>query len=111
MSISRRIRLTGIRSILATAAAEDTSIRQKNRDRVAAAIDILSSHILAKANHLIHPRIGEYVAMIAMADMTGHYGVGVLLESCFADKLAFVERARRLIRNLIEARVVAKLAA
>jgi hypothetical protein len=49
--------------------------------------------------------------MIAMADMTGHYGVGVLLESCLADKLAFVERTRRLIRNLIEGRVAAKLAA
>jgi hypothetical protein len=66
---------------------------------------------LAKANHLIHLRIGEYVAMIAMADMTGHYGVGVLLESCLADKLAFVERTRRLIRNLIEGKVAARLAA
>src|SRR5579864_4897719 len=62
-------------------------------------------YILAKANHLVHLRVGEYVAMIAMADMTGHYGVGVLLESCLADKLAFVERTRRLIRNLIEGKV------
>ena len=38
-------------------------------------------YILAKANHLIHLRIGEYVALIAAADMTGHYGVGVLLET------------------------------
>jgi hypothetical protein len=37
--------------------------------------------------------------------MTGHYGVGVLLESCLADKLAFVERTRRLIRNVVEAKV------
>jgi hypothetical protein len=66
---------------------------------------------LAKANHLVHLRVGEYVAMIAMADMTGHYGVGVLLESCLADKLAFVERTRRLIRNLIEGKVAARLAA
>lgn len=55
--------------------------------------------ILAKANHLIHLRIGEYVALIAAADVTGHYGIGVLLESCLADKLAFVERSRRLIRE------------
>ena len=54
--------------------------------------------ILAKVNHLIHLRIGEYVALIAAADITGHDGVGVLLESCLADKLAFVERTRRLIR-------------
>ena len=67
--------------------------------------------ILAKANHLIHFRIGEYVALIAAADVTGHYGVGVLLESCLADKLAFVERTRRLIRNIIEGRTAAKMAA
>jgi ferritin-like metal-binding protein YciE len=58
--------------------------------------------IIAKVNHLMHLRIGEYVALIAMADITGHYGVGSLLENCLADKLAFVERARRLVRNLIE---------
>lgn len=52
-------------------------------------------YILAKANHLIHLRIGEYVALIAAADMTGHYGVGVLLEARLAEKLAFVERTRR----------------
>ena len=57
--------------------------------------------VLAKANHLIHLRIGEYVALIAAADVTGHYGVGVLLESCLADKLAFVERTRRLVRDQV----------
>jgi ferritin-like metal-binding protein YciE len=56
--------------------------------------------ILVKANHLIHLRIGEYVALIAAADATGHFGVGVLLESCLADTLAFVDRTRRLIRAL-----------
>jgi ferritin-like metal-binding protein YciE len=68
-------------------------------------------YILAKANHLIHLRMGEYVALVAAADATGHYGVGVLLDSCFADKLAFVERTRRLIRDLVEGKVAAKLAA
>jgi hypothetical protein len=58
---------------------------------------------------LIHLRIGEYVALIAAADMTGHYGVGVLLETSLADKLAFVERARRLIRNPIEGKIAAKV--
>ena len=61
--------------------------------------------ILAKAIHLIHLRVAEYVALIAAADVTGHYGVGVLLESCLADKLAFVERTRRLIRKVVEAKV------
>ena len=61
--------------------------------------------ILAKLIHLTHLRIGEYVALVAAADVTGHHGVGVLLESCLADRLAFVERTRRLIRNLVEAKV------
>jgi len=67
--------------------------------------------ILAKVNHLAHVRIGEYVALTAAADLTGHYAVGVLIESCLADKLAFVERTRRLIRNLIETKVRERLAA
>jgi ferritin-like metal-binding protein YciE len=61
--------------------------------------------ILAKVNHLTHLRIGEYVALVAAADLVGHNGVGVLLESCLADKLAFVERNRRMIHHIIEARV------
>ncbi len=57
--------------------------------------------ILMKANHLIHFRIAEYEALIAAADVTGHYGVGVLLESCLGDTLAFVGRYRHLIREHI----------
>ncbi len=67
--------------------------------------------ILAKAKHLIHLRIAEYVALTAMADITGHYGVGVLLESVLADKLVFVERARRLVRLLVEKEIGTRLAA
>ena len=65
--------------------------------------------IMAKAIHLTHLRIAEYAALVAAADVTGHYGVGVLLESCLADKLAFVERTRRMIRNIVEAKVGKKL--
>jgi ferritin-like metal-binding protein YciE len=65
--------------------------------------------ILVKAVHLTHLRIAEYVALVAAADVTGHYGVGVLLESCLADKLAFVERTRRLIRNFIQAKVAKQM--
>jgi len=61
--------------------------------------------ILAKINHLIHFRMAEYVTLIAAADMTGHYAVGVLLESCLAEKLAFVERTKRLIRKMVESKV------
>jgi len=37
--------------------------------------------------------------------------VGVLLESALADKLAFVERTRRLIRNIAEAKIADRKAA
>jgi ferritin-like metal-binding protein YciE len=67
--------------------------------------------VLIKANHLMHLSIAEYVALVAMADVSGHFGVGVLLESCLADKLAFVERTRRLIRHAIEAKHEIRLAA
>jgi len=43
--------------------------------------------------------------LIAAADTLGHPGVGVLLESCLADKLAFGERTRRLVRALIAEKV------
>jgi ferritin-like metal-binding protein YciE len=67
--------------------------------------------VLIKANHLMHLGIAEYVALVAMADVSGHIGVGVLLESCLADRLAFVKRTRRLIRHTIEAKHAIKLAA
>jgi ferritin-like metal-binding protein YciE len=67
--------------------------------------------ILAKINHLIHLRIGEYMALITAADMTGHYGVAVLLESCLADKLALVERTKKLIRNIVETKIAERVAA
>jgi len=67
--------------------------------------------VLAKATRLVHLQIAEFVALVAAADLTGHYGIGVLLESSLADKLAFVERTRRLIRRLVEQKIAAKLAA
>jgi ferritin-like metal-binding protein YciE len=68
-------------------------------------------YILAKATHLAHLRIAEYTMLVAAADVTGHYGVGVLLESALADKLAFLERDRRIIRHIIEGRIAERLAA
>jgi hypothetical protein len=53
---------------------------------------------LAKASHLAHLQVASYITLIAAADTLGHPGVGVLLESCLADKLAFMERTRQLIR-------------
>lgn len=68
-------------------------------------------YVLAKASHLVHLRMAEYVALVAAADVTGHYAVGVLLESCLADKVAFVERTRRLIRSFVATKLAAKAAA
>ena len=63
--------------------------------------------VLAKLTHLMHLRIGEYVALTAAADVSGNHAVGVLLETCLADKLALVERTRRVIRERIKERVAA----
>jgi ferritin-like metal-binding protein YciE len=66
--------------------------------------------VLAKANHLSHMRTAEYVTLVAASDVSGHHGVGVLLESCLADHLAFGERTRRLIHRVVEAKIAAKAA-
>jgi ferritin-like metal-binding protein YciE len=62
-------------------------------------------YIRAKLNQLMHLHIGEYTALTAMADMSGHYGAGVLLETCLADNMAFVERSRRAMRKLVESKM------
>ena len=67
--------------------------------------------VLAKLIRHTHLRIGEYVALTAGADLAGHHGVAVLLETCLADKLAFVERNRRLIRRIAEQRIAERIAA
>jgi ferritin-like metal-binding protein YciE len=66
--------------------------------------------VLAKLIQLTHLRIGEYVALTAAADAAGHYGVGVMLETCLADKLVFVERTRRLIHHMVETRIAERAA-
>ena len=66
--------------------------------------------VLAKLIRLIRFRTGEYEALIAAADLTGHYAVGVLLETCLAEKIALLDRARRLIRERVEERVAERVA-
>ena len=65
--------------------------------------------ILAKAVHLAQLRMAEYTMLVAAADVTGHFGVGVLLESVLADKLAFLERDRRLIRHIIAGKIAERI--
>ncbi len=55
--------------------------------------------ILAKASHLVHFRIGEHAAMISAADVSGHYGVGALLESSLAEQGSGVRRQRSVVRS------------
>ena len=61
--------------------------------------------VLAKASHLAHLQVATYITLIAAADTLGHPGVGVLLESCLADKLAFMDRTKQLIREQIAEKV------
>jgi ferritin-like metal-binding protein YciE len=66
--------------------------------------------ILEKANQLSHMRAAEFSSLVAAADVSGHYGVGVLLESCLADHLALIERTKRFVQNIVEAKVAARAA-
>lgn len=68
-------------------------------------------YILSKASQLVHFRVAEYKALIAGADFSGHYGVGVMLDACLADTLAFVERTQRLIRIVAEGKLAERIAA
>jgi ferritin-like metal-binding protein YciE len=67
--------------------------------------------ILSKAERLNHARIAEYEGLVEAADVSGHYAVGLLLESCLADKLVFIERTRRFIRNLVGIKLAARVGA
>lgn len=67
--------------------------------------------ILAKANHLFHLRIAEYIALIEAAEITGHYAVGALLETCLADKMALADRTRRLMRHIVKTEILEKVMA
>ena len=67
-------------------------------------------YVLAKLTHLAYLRFAEYSALIAAADATGNYGVGILLESVLPDKPVNLERDRRLVRHLMAGRVKERLA-
>jgi ferritin-like metal-binding protein YciE len=66
-------------------------------------------YFLIRANHLTQLRIAEYSTLVAVADISGHVGVGVLLETALADRQAFVERTRRIIRHIAEAKLAKKV--
>lgn len=68
-------------------------------------------YILARAAHLARLRAAEYEMLIAASDVTGNFGVGVLLESVLADKVALLERDRRIVRHILEGKVAERIAA
>src|SRR5215467_2367790 len=64
----------------------------------------------ARLNHLAQFRISEYRALIAAAEAIGHHGVSLLLETCLAAKLTFVERTQRFLREFVETKVAERVA-
>jgi ferritin-like metal-binding protein YciE len=67
--------------------------------------------ILTTIDRFNHARVSEYEGLVETADVSGHYAVGILLESCLADKLVFIERTRRLIRHLGATKIAARVGA
>ncbi len=65
---------------------------------------------LVKLNHVAQFRISEYRALIAAAEAVGQYGVSLLLETCLAARLTFVERTQRFLRAMVEAKVAERTA-
>jgi len=65
---------------------------------------------LMKLNHLAQFRISEYRALIAAAEAVGHHGVSLLLETCLAAKMTFVERTQRFLREFVETKVAERVA-
>lgn len=100
-------RLLGQKPMKASGRLYDVFIEDFRRELLEVQVPLARRiFILEKACRLMHLRVGEYVALMA-AETTGHPAIGVLLESCLADKLAFAERMRRLIREQLEQKLVA----
>jgi ferritin-like metal-binding protein YciE len=108
-TIDEAFRLIGEKPVTLSGRLQDVFIEDARRDLGEIQSPVARNlYILHKISQVVHLRIGEYVALVAAADMTGHFGVGVLLESCLGDYLSFVERTRRLIRHVAEAKVAAR---
>jgi ferritin-like metal-binding protein YciE len=111
-SLDQCFKLIGEQPVKLTGRLQETFI-ENFREELSEIQSPAAKHlfILAKLSHLVHLRIGELTALTAAADMTGHFAVGVLLESVLADQLAFTERTKRFIRGLIETKLAEKKAA
>jgi ferritin-like metal-binding protein YciE len=110
-SLDQCFKLIGEQPVKLTGRLQETFI-ENFREELSEIQSPVARHmfILAKLSHLAQWRIGELTALTAAADLTGHFAVGMLLESVLADQLAFTERTKRFIRNLIETKVAEKKA-
>ncbi len=76
---------------------------------------------LTYANCLVQFRLDEYLGLIATSSLAGNYvnrvvtskalAIGVLLESCFAERLASIERIGRRIRSAMDVKIPRNIAA
>lgn len=71
----------------------------------------IALYILAKVSHLQNLRTGEYVALAATAEVTGHADVAALLERCLADHIALAGKTRRMIRDALMEKMSGRLVA
>ncbi|HWY69199.1 MAG TPA: DUF892 family protein [Terriglobales bacterium] len=111
-TIDECFRLIGEKPVKASGRFYETFVEDFRRELAEIQLPVARHlFVLAKMSHLIHFRIGEYVALIAAADVTGHPAVGVLLESALADKLAFLERTKRMLRNIVQTKIAERIAA
>lgn len=109
--IDQCFKLIGETPVKSTGRLYDTFIEEVRRDVAEIPNQTTRNlYVLARVSQLVHLRAAEYKALIAAADLSGHYGVAVLLESCLADKLAFAERTARLIRALAQIKFAEKVA-
>jgi ferritin-like metal-binding protein YciE len=110
-TLDEAFNLIGETPVKTRASLHDTFMEDFRREL--AGIESLEARrlfILIKANHVVHRRIGEYVTLITLADVTAHYGVRVLLESCLADNIAFVETTQLLMHEQTHPKPLARAA-
>lgn len=68
-------------------------------------------YVASMINQLMRLHAAEYAILTEMADITGNYGVGALLETCLADSLTFADRLRDRVRDYVETAVPMRKAA
>ena len=107
--IDEAFRLIGQKPVELTGKIQDVFLEDFRREVAEISSPVVKKiFVLAKVIHLAHWRAGEWKVLVAAADFTGNYGVGVLLETCLADDLAFAERTHRILRRMAEAKIAAR---